>query len=134
MMARISIITGAVFGFLSVAIGAFGAHALKPTLIQSGKLEVFELGVEYQFYHAFALLLNGIINHLLPSVRFKYASVCFMSGVTLFSGSLYLLSFAPLGMFGLLTPMGGVMLLLGWALLAVGLIEKTKAFGRRPLQ
>ena len=134
MMARISIITGGIFGFLSVAIGAFGAHELTPALIQSEKLDVFELAVEYQFYHACALLLNGIINHLFPSVKFKYASVCFIAGVILFSGSLYALSFTPLGILGLLTPMGGIMLLLGWAFLMVGLIEKTKAFGKRPLQ
>src|SRR5690606_17056790 len=134
MIVRTGIITGAIFGFLSVATGAFGAHALKPALIQSGKLEVFELGVEYQFYHALALLITGVISHMLPSTKFKYATVCFLAGVILFSGSLYVLSFTSLGIFGLLTPMGGVMLLLGWALLAAGLIEKTKTFEKRPLQ
>lgn len=128
MIVRTGIITGAILGFLSVAIGAFGAHALKPALIQSGKLDVFELGVEYQFYHALALLITGIVSYIHPSAKFKYAMVCFLAGVLLFSGSLYLLSFTPLGIFGLLTPMGGVMLLLGWAFLAVGLIEKAKAF------
>ncbi len=133
MIARVSIITGGVLGFLCVAIGAFGAHALKSTLVQSGKLDVYELAVEYQFYHALALLLTGALNFMLPAGKFKYASVCFIIGVILFSGSLYVLSFSSLGIFGLLTPMGGVMLLLGWAFLTVGLIEKAKAFEKRPL-
>lgn len=127
MIQRITLIAGAVLGFLSVALGAFGAHALKPHLVQAGRLDTFELAVEYQFYHAFALLITGILGHIWPSDKFKYAAICFILGVGFFSGSLYALSFAGLGLFGLLTPIGGVLLILGWSFLAVGLLQNKKA-------
>lgn len=128
MTCRIILISGAVLGFLSVAFGAFGAHALKPFLLQRNRLDTFELAVEYQFYHALALLLTGmLIRYHRDSTKLKYAGIFFLMGVVLFSGSLYGLCFSGLGILGPVTPIGGVLLLTGWSFLTVGLIQNKKA-------
>lgn len=127
MIYRITLVSGAVLGFLSVAFGAFGAHALKPFLLQRNRLDTFELAVEYQFFHALAMLLTGAFMHYFDSFKFKYAGVFFLLGILFFSGSLYGLCFTGLGMLGPLTPIGGVLLLIGWSFLAVGLIQSKKA-------
>ena len=127
MIYRITLISGAVFGFLSVAFGAFGAHALKPFLLGRNRLETFELAVEYQFYHALAMLLTGALMHHFDSFKLKYAGIFFLLGILLFSGSLYGLCFSGLGMLGPLTPIGGVLLLVGWSFLIVGLVQSKKA-------
>ncbi len=129
MIYRITLISGAVLGFLSVAFGAFGAHALKPFLVQRNRLETFELAVEYQFYHALALLLTAVFMHYIDSFKLKYAGIFFLLGILLFSGSLYGLCFLGLGILGPLTPIGGILLLVGWSFLAVGLIQSKKAPG-----
>jgi uncharacterized membrane protein YgdD (TMEM256/DUF423 family) len=124
-MKKFSLISGATLGALGVAIGAFGAHALKPTLIQSNSLDTFELAVRYQFYHALALLVVGILQNMqLGILKFKYAGICFLTGVLFFSGSLYFLSLTGIGVFGAITPVGGFLLVIGWAFLLVGLIQK----------
>ena len=127
MIKRITLIAGAVLGFLSVAFGAFGAHALKPFLHERNRLASFELAVEYQFYHALAMLLTGALMQHFGSFRLKYAGIFFLLGILFFSGSLYGLCFSGLGILGPVTPIGGVMLLVGWSFLAVGLIQGKKA-------
>jgi uncharacterized membrane protein YgdD (TMEM256/DUF423 family) len=123
-MKKFSILSGAILGLLGVAFGAFGAHALKPMLTQLGRLETFELAVRYQFYHAFALLFTGLLSNFYPSTKFRYAGICFLSGIVLFSGSLYILSLTGIGTLGAITPVGGFILLIGWAFLIVGTLEK----------
>ena len=127
MIYRITLVSGAIFGFLSVAFGAFGAHALKPFLLQRDRLDTFELAVEYQFFHALAMLLTGVFMHYFDSLKLKYAGIFFLLGILFFSGSLYGLCFTGLGILGPLTPIGGVLLLIGWSFLAVGLIQSKKA-------
>ena len=127
MIYRITLVSGAIFGFLSVAFGAFGAHALKPFLLQRDRLDTFELAVEYQFFHALAMLLTGVFMHYFDSFKLKYAGIFFLLGILFFSGSLYGLCFTGLGILGPLTPIGGVLLLIGWSFLAVGLIQSKKA-------
>jgi uncharacterized membrane protein YgdD (TMEM256/DUF423 family) len=123
-MDRTGIITGAVFGFLAVAFGAFGAHALKPYLLEHNRFDTFELAVRYQFYHALALVLAGILQRVSPKTLISYSVGFFSLGICLFSGSLYALCFTSLGIIGLVTPFGGVLLLLGWAFMAVAHIKK----------
>jgi uncharacterized membrane protein YgdD (TMEM256/DUF423 family) len=123
MMQRFTLIAGAVLGFLSVALGAFGAHALKPFLIERNRLGTFELAVEYQLHHALAMLIAGALMHHFNPSKLKYAGIFFFLGILLFSGSLYGLCFTGLGILGPVTPIGGVMLLIGWSFLAVGLIQ-----------
>jgi uncharacterized membrane protein YgdD (TMEM256/DUF423 family) len=126
-MKKFSLVSGALLGLLGVALGAFGAHALKPILLQTGRLETFELAVRYQFYHALALLATGIIENQYPSVKFKYAGICFLAGVVFFSGSLYLLSFTGVGILGAITPIGGFLMIIGWGFLITGCLTKKEA-------
>jgi uncharacterized membrane protein YgdD (TMEM256/DUF423 family) len=124
MNQRQTLLAGAIVGFLSVSIGAFGAHALKPMLTASGKAEVYELAVKYQFYHALALVLTGILMQYDTGPWLRRSAVGFLGGIVLFSGSLYLLAFLKLGALGAITPLGGILLLFGWASLAAAFIKK----------
>lgn len=113
------IITGALLGAIAVILGAFGAHALKNTL-SPDSLRVFHTGVEYQFYHAFALILCGIVKERTPSRLLKWSGYLFITGILLFSGSLYCLSIVDgLQFVGIITPFGGMAFIAGWFLLAV---------------
>src|SRR6186713_1873481 len=124
MNARTTLMLGSAFGLLGVAIGAFGAHALKPILIESGRLETFELAVRYQFYHAFALLATGILMNQLPVKFLEYASLFFTGGILFFSGSLYLLCFTGVGVLGAITPIGGILFLAGWICLLISAAKR----------
>jgi uncharacterized membrane protein YgdD (TMEM256/DUF423 family) len=112
------LLIAAILGFLGVAIGAFGAHGLRNRL-SPDMLAVFEIGVRYQMYHVFALLaVAAAIGHF-GQVRLLYiAGWSFIAGIVIFSGSLYALALTGTGMFGAITPIGGVGFLLGWACLA----------------
>lgn len=125
-MRKFALISGAAFGFLGVALGAFGAHALKPALIEMGRLDTYELAVKYLFYHALALVATGILAELRPTIHFKYSAVCFFTGILFFSGSLFALSFSGLGVLGAITPIGGFLLLVGWAFLLIGALREGK--------
>jgi len=115
------IIAGAVLGALSVGIGAFGAHALKPVLIENNRLETFELAVRYQFYHTMAILILAALAEKLDQSKSGWAGVLFTSGIIIFSGSLYILSLTGKTIWGAVTPFGGACLISGWimTLLAV---------------
>jgi uncharacterized membrane protein YgdD (TMEM256/DUF423 family) len=108
---------GAVSGFLAVALGAFGAHALRDRLA-ADMLAVFETGVRYQFLHALALLVAGSTAPAGASGTIRGAGGCFVAGTVLFSGSLYALAFTGVRLWGAVTPLGGLCFLAGWALLA----------------
>lgn len=123
MNSRTTLTIGAALGMLGVAVGAFGAHALKPMLIETGRVDTFELAVRYQFYHALALLVAGILQHLFPVSVLAYASRLFVAGVFLFSGSLYLLCFTQVKTFAMITPIGGVALIAGWLCLLAGIYK-----------
>jgi uncharacterized membrane protein YgdD (TMEM256/DUF423 family) len=117
------LILSAWLGFLSVALGAFGAHTLKEYLSPQS-LTTFETGVRYQFYHVFALALAGIVYQSFPNKKVILAGRLFIAGMITFCGSLYLL--AALGTehfkwIGAITPVGGVLFLLGWIFLARGI-------------
>lgn len=114
----------ALLGCLSVALGAFGAHALKETLTASGRVETYELAVKYQFYHTLALLAIGLLMSKIPGNALMISAVLITSGVILFSGSLYMLALTSLRFVVFLTPLGGVLLLAGWATLAYAIITK----------
>lgn len=116
MTYRQILIAGAISGFLGVALGAFGAHALKPMLAQSGRLETFELAVRYQFYHALALLLVGFWQRTHTASTLSWAGLLLTTGMIFFSGSLYGLCLTGITSLAFLTPFGGVLLLAGWAM------------------
>ena len=108
----------AISGMLSVMLGAFGAHGLKK-IISPEMLEVFKTGVQYQFYHTFALLAVGILMHFNTSKALKWSANLFMTGIILFSGSLYALSISGVKILGVITPIGGAAFIAGWVLLAL---------------
>ncbi len=110
---------GGCYGLLGVAGGAFGAHWLK-NILDAGDLNTFEVGIRYQMYHALALLATGVAADRWQSVWFRRACGLFIAGVFLFSGSLYVLAFTGIGMFGAVAPLGGVSLILAWASLVFG--------------
>jgi len=127
MNSKSTIITGAFAGTIAVMLGAFGAHGLKPMLLESGRWDTFNLAVEYQFYHTFALVVTGIISLHFNSRKFSYAGISFVVGIILFSGSLYLLSILDKPILGAVTPLGGVGFILGWLFLALGMLQNKKA-------
>jgi uncharacterized membrane protein YgdD (TMEM256/DUF423 family) len=118
-MDRTFLLIGAVFGFLGVAFGAFGAHALKVRLSPE-MLAVFETGVRYQMYHALAILMvAAAIGHIRSARLLSIAGWSFAAGILLFSGSLYILTLTGIGILGAVTPFGGLLFLLGWVCLAI---------------
>ncbi len=122
-MQKILLISGALLGGLGVAIGAFGAHALRATLTASGRLDTFETAVKYQFYHALALLLTGIIYAAFPNRLVLNAGYSMLGGVIVFSGSLYILCLTGVRWLGAITPIGGVLMIIGWGLLIYGVVR-----------
>ena len=107
------IIIGAIFAALSVLIGAFGAHGLKEK-ISIEDLAIFEVGVRYQMYHALALILLGLMGFSITGENLILPGIFFCSGIIIFSGSLYLLVLTNVRWLGAITPIGGVLLILGW--------------------
>ena len=107
---------GALFGFLTVAFGAFGAHGLEDKLSEQA-LEIYQTAVGYQGLHALALLITALFAHHKQSVLLKLAGYAFAVGIVIFSGSLYLLALTSLGWLGAITPIGGLSFLVGWAAL-----------------
>lgn len=116
------VLLGAVNAFVSVAAGAFGAHALKARLPED-LLAIFETGARYQMYHALGLLAVGVCAHLRPAPLLTGAGWAMQLGILLFSGSLYVLALSGIRVLGAITPFGGVAFLVGWALLAVAAMK-----------
>ncbi len=116
-MDRIFIMLGALSGAISVAAGAFGAHALRERL-EPRLLEVFETAARYQMYHALALLAVAWAATRWPGSLVTASGWLFVAGTVLFSGSLYAMTFTGVRALGAITPFGGVCFLAGWLCLA----------------
>jgi uncharacterized membrane protein YgdD (TMEM256/DUF423 family) len=119
--------TGAILGMIAIILGAFGAHALKKVL-SIEQLSTFETGVRYQMYHALFLLFFGLMKDI-PQKTKKAIYFLVLFGVILFSGSIYLLATNDLTTFdfkiiGFVTPIGGLLLILGWGVLLVNIMNK----------
>ena len=119
-MTQFFLTIAAIFGGLSVAGGAFGAHALREK-ISDRSLEIFDTGARYQMYHALALLLVAMLISRLenPPTTLLVSGWLFIIGVVIFSGSLYALSLTGIKSLGAVAPLGGLALMLGWGALAV---------------
>lgn len=115
-------ILGALFAASGVLLGAFAAHALKQSLT-TGMLGVFETGVRYQMYHAFALFVVGWVAQLRQDRLVVNAGWLFVVGILLFSGSLYFLSVFSMPRIVFVTPFGGVAFILGWVSLVIDLFR-----------
>ncbi|MEK6562825.1 MAG: DUF423 domain-containing protein [Candidatus Binatota bacterium] len=121
-MDRFFFIAGSISAFLGVALGAFAAHGLK-TKLPTEMFNIFEVGVRYHMYHALALLAVGWASTRWPGGSIVAAGWLFLAGTIIFSGSLYLLSLTGLRWLGAITPIGGLAFLLGWLLLAWGILH-----------
>ncbi|WP_266367527.1 DUF423 domain-containing protein [Tellurirhabdus rosea] len=116
---------GSILGLLAVALGAFGAHALRQMLEQINRADTFETAVKYQFYHALALVAVGVLLQL-PGVSaaaaktYGWAGYAFLAGTIIFSGSLYAICFTGITKFGAVAPIGGLLMIVGWAMLFWG--------------
>jgi uncharacterized membrane protein YgdD (TMEM256/DUF423 family) len=118
MMGRVFLGLGAMSGFVAVAAGAFGAHALRDRL-SAEYLAVFETAARYQMYHALALLAVALLLSLRPVGTLQWAGWLFVVGTTLFCGSLYALALTGTRWLGAITPLGGIAFLAGWICLAL---------------
>ncbi|SRX52292.1 DUF423 domain-containing protein [Aequorivita sp. CIP111184] len=121
--------TGAFIMAATIAIGAFGAHGLKE-MLDANSLNTFEVGVRYQIYHAFGILLLGVVPSISKSLKQKIFWL-FITGILFFSGSIYLLSMNSIlpfdtSVIGFITPLGGLFFIMGWFLLAYGLLSLKK--------
>ena len=127
------ITTATILGMIAIILGAFGAHALKKFL-SIAQLATFETGVRYQMYHALFLLFIGLFDELTDAVK-KTIYYLVLSGVILFSGSIYLLATNDLISFdfkriGFVTPIGGLLLIMAWGVLLVTLLNKNHKIRR----
>ena len=113
------LLIAALFGMLAVILGAFGAHGLE-NVLDAKMLQRFHTGVEYQFYHSLALGLVAVLLQRNPNPWYSKAAYAFIAGILVFSGSLYLYVLTGITKFGMITPIGGLAFIAGWALLAAG--------------
>jgi len=120
---RTILISGAIFMALSVLLGAFGAHALK-TRLTPEMMQIYQIGVEYQFYHAMGLLFTGIIGFQINSKWVSRSAIFLGIGIILFSGSLYLIALSGIKAIGAITPIGGLLFVAGWISLAIGVWKR----------
>jgi uncharacterized membrane protein YgdD (TMEM256/DUF423 family) len=119
-MYKLFVSLGAIFGGLAVIIGAFATHSLRHTLTPDA-IALLETGVRYQIIHALALIAVGILGlqRKEPTLILNVAGISFLVGICLFAGSLYVLAFQSLVWVGLITPIGGLALIVGWGCLAI---------------
>lgn len=119
------VVLGSLNAFLAVALGAFGAHGLK-SMISADMLTVWQTGVQYHMFHALGLILLGILIHLLPqTATLRISGWLILSGIFLFSGSLYAMVLSGVRELGMVTPIGGIAFLLGWLLMAFYAFRKS---------
>lgn len=125
-MKQLTLIVASVYGMLAIILGALGSHAFKK-ILSVEKLASFEIGVRYQIYHAIVLLVLGLFLSFTTPIE-KWSAACLMIGTFLFSFSIYFLSFAQhwnvnLRFLGPVTPLGGLFMIAGWALLIVYFVK-----------
>jgi uncharacterized membrane protein YgdD (TMEM256/DUF423 family) len=124
----------ALLGALSVALGAFAAHSLRNMANgNADTVTIFETGVRYQFYHTFALFIVAFLGEKINNKWMTWAGNCFITGIILFSGSLYALTVLRIAenthraLAGAATPIGGMFFILGWIFLYIGITRKEKS-------
>lgn len=116
------LVLGSVYGALAVTLGAFGAHGLK-NKVDETLLNTWHTASEYHFYHALAIILIGILVKQFGEGLILTAGWVMVAGVTIFSGSLYILVLSNIRWLGAITPIGGILLIVGWLLLAYALFK-----------
>ena len=114
-MLKIGLLSGSIFASLSIILGAFGAHALKDQL-SAYSLAIYEKAVLYQIFHSLGILLLTAIAKNMDVLDFSFSIWCFIVGIILFSGSLYILALTNVKWLGMITPIGGMLFIIGWFL------------------
>lgn len=128
-MQKLFLIIGSLLAGLAVALGAFGAHGLKK-IADAETVAIYQTGVQYQMYHAIGLLFLGLLAERVASHLVDYAGFLFIGGVVFFSGSLYLIASMKVmnkdvpKAVGIMTPVGGLLFILGWLVLLLALLRK----------
>lgn len=128
-MHKLYLIISSLFGAIAVVLGAFGAHGLKK-IVPAETISAFQTGVQYQMYHTLALLAVAILFERFPTKWMRWAGGCFITGIILFSGSLYLLAAlkaadkVDMEGIGIITPVGGIFFILGWLFIFIGVMKK----------
>ncbi|NOX08086.1 MAG: DUF423 domain-containing protein [Gammaproteobacteria bacterium] len=127
LLSRLFLSLGAASAMLAVILGAFGAHGLRGKLDPS-LFNAFQTGVEYQMYHALALVMVGILFGQCPTAgwRLRWSGYLFTTGIILFSGSLYVLAVSGMRWLGMITPLGGVCFIGAWLLLLIYAMQSGK--------
>ena len=127
-MHKLFLSVGALLGGIAVALGAFGAHGLK-RIVPVETVNTFQTGVQYQMYHALALIAVAVVFEKFPAKLMVWAGAAFCIGILLFSGSLYLLTIlkatGKVGLegVGIITPFGGLVFIAGWICLLIGIFS-----------
>ena len=121
-MNKIGLLFGIGLCGFSIILGAFGAHALKDKL-SDYSMSIFDKAVLYQFFHAFGIILAIILEFLIMDLALSFSIWCFIVGIFLFSGSLYILAITDIKWLGVITPIGGVMFILGWVIMFVNVFK-----------
>lgn len=116
-MSSIFISVGSLFALIGVFARSLSSHSIQPFLLERGKLDNFNLATDYLIFHGLALLAVAILCHLFPDARYERAGWLFIGGSILFQGTVLLKSCMSIGPFGILTPLGGFVLMLGWGVL-----------------
>ncbi|WP_420316005.1 DUF423 domain-containing protein [Ekhidna sp.] len=118
-MQKLFLIISSLSGMISVALGAFGAHALKEKLQSAGTYDTYQTAVQYQFYHTLALLGIALLMGKISNQWLNYAGYSMTYGILIFSGSLYILCFTGMKWLGAITPIGGLLFIAGWIFLLI---------------
>ena len=116
---QMALCLGAVFCLIGVISGAIGSHVLKDILLREGGMRIFELATDYMFYHGLALMFVGLLKDRFPNLPFQYALGFFVIGSLFFQGNLYLISLTGIRTLQMLTPFGGICLMMGWGALII---------------
>ena len=112
---------GSISACIVIVLGSFGAHGLKDILDTYGK-SIFEKAVLYQMFHSVGILFLGIINQIMPEVHLELVGWAFIIGTIIFCGSLYILAITGIKSFGMITPIGGLLFIIGWIILFVKML------------
>ena len=124
VIAKLFLCVGSLTALLAVLLGAFGAHGLEK-IVTGDLMATYKTGVEYHFYHALGLVLLGVLATNIPvNIWLKISGWSMLTGIVLFSGSLYILSIFNLRWLGMVTPAGGLLFIIAWISLIIAVLKQ----------
>jgi uncharacterized membrane protein YgdD (TMEM256/DUF423 family) len=126
-MTRLFLLSGCMAALIGVLTRSLSSHAIKPFLLERGKLDNFNLAADYLVLHGLALIGVAVLLHLFPEAKFQRAGFAFIAGSLLFQGSVLIKSCISIAPFGFVTPVGGFVLMAGWVLLMLSALTCTSS-------